>query len=239
LPVLLDLAASTAPAQEVPGRQLADSLEDRVLSRRVEERQVVVERGEVEARFHRAGRKERLDLAAEVQAAAALRVMQRLLPGAVAREQQRPSRLVPQRDAEHAAKAPERVFAPRLVRMHDRLGVARRVEAVPERLELGAELAIVVDLAVEDDPDRAGLVVDRLPPAGQIDDAQATHAEAHAGADMDAFVIRAAVPDHLAHAVHEVELRFLPRRRQRPAALGDVGKTGYSTHVRSSCSMHG
>ena len=55
-----------------------------------------------------------------------------------------------------------------------------RVERVPAGVELRAQLAIVVDLAVEDHPDRAVLVADRLMAAGEIDDAQPAHAERRA-----------------------------------------------------------
>ena len=43
----------------------------------------------------------------------------------------------------------------------------------PRCLELGAQLDVVEDLAVEDDPDRAVFVVDRLLAAREVDDAQA------------------------------------------------------------------
>ena len=47
-------------------------------------------------------------------------------------------------------------------------------------LELGAQLAVVVDLAVEEDGDATVLVENRLMAAGQIDDRKAPHAERHA-----------------------------------------------------------
>ena len=50
-----------------------------------------------------ARREQRLDLACEVQAAAALDVMERLLARAIASEQERARRFVPERDPEHPA----------------------------------------------------------------------------------------------------------------------------------------
>ena len=50
----------------------------------------------------------------------------------------------------------------------------------PAALELGAQLAEVVDLAVEDDADRAVLVEDRLVAARQVDDRQAAHPQGDA-----------------------------------------------------------
>ena len=58
LPVLPDLGAAIAPAQEVSGRQLADPFEDRGVARRIEECEVVIERRQVERRVHRAGRQQ-------------------------------------------------------------------------------------------------------------------------------------------------------------------------------------
>jgi hypothetical protein len=48
----------------------------------------------------------------------------------------------------------------------------------PACLELAPQVAVVVDLAVEDDPDGAILVADRLLAVVEIDDAQPPHAEA-------------------------------------------------------------
>ena len=50
-------------------------------------------------------------------------------------------------------------------------------EMVAARLEIAAQLAMVVDLAVEDDPDRAVFVGHRLVAAGAIDDRQTAMAE--------------------------------------------------------------
>src|SRR4051794_41206892 len=49
------------------------------------------------------------------------------------------------------------------------LGVAAGPEPVPRPLELAHQLAVVVDLAVLDDDDRAVLVGDRLVAARQVD----------------------------------------------------------------------
>src|SRR5207237_4450287 len=66
-------------------------------------------------------------------------------------------------------------------------------------LELPAQLLVVVALAGEDDADRAVFVEHRLLPAGQIDDAEAAHAERHAIRDVDALFIGPAMHHHPAH----------------------------------------
>ena len=64
--------------------------------------------------------------------------------------------------------------------MDDDFGVRVGAERVTAREQFGADLGEVVNLAVEDDLDRAVLVRERLIARGQIDDAQAPMAEADA-----------------------------------------------------------
>ena len=58
---------------------------------------------------------------------------------------------------------------------------------------VGAERLVVVDLAVEDDLDRAVLVADRLVAAGQVDDRQPAVDQADARLLPEAFGVGAAV----------------------------------------------
>ena len=93
--------------------------------------------------------------------------------------------------------------------MHDHLGVRLRPEAVPASFQLGAELAVVVDLAVEDELDGAVLVPDRLVPRLEVDDRQAPEPEADAGSvvvlfDVDPVVVRPSMPDRRRHAAEDV-----------------------------------
>src|SRR5205085_1508243 len=87
------------PLQKMSGRQFPDVLEYRAVARRIEEREVVIERLEIEPLIHGASGEQRFDFAAEVQPAIAFDVMQRLDPGAIPREQERPPRFVPDAEA--------------------------------------------------------------------------------------------------------------------------------------------
>ena len=69
--------------------------------------------------------------------------------------------------------------------------------------ELLAELAEVVDLAVEDDPDRLLGVGHRLMAAGQIDNRQSAKAEAERTRDVHALIVRPTVGDGPTHR-HDV-----------------------------------
>jgi hypothetical protein len=64
---------------------------------------------------------------------------------------------------------------------------------------------------------------------GQVDDAQPPHAEADAGLDMNAFIVRPTVPDDVAHPVREGEIAL----GACAAAKWTICKPGYSTHKKS------
>ena len=152
---------------------------------------------------------QRLDLAGEQQAAGLrrTRVVQRLdaevvavqhelaaapiLPGAAQ---------VGDGEGPHAVEARGAGGAPLLVGVDDDLGVAVRAEGVAGGLELGAQLAVVVDLAVVDEPDGLVLVGHGLVPALAVDDAQAAVTEADGRRLEGAGVIGAAVHDGGGHA---------------------------------------
>src|SRR6476661_1952294 len=95
--------------------------------------------------------------------------------------------------------------------MHDRFGVGRSVEKMSGRLELVPELPVVVDFAVEHDPDGAILVMNRLMSGREVNDTQPPHAEPDALLDMHAFVVRSAMPNHLAHAMHQRSIALTVR----------------------------
>jgi hypothetical protein len=81
--------------------------------------------------------------------------------------------------------------------------------------------------------------VDWLAAAGQIDDAQPSHAEADARLHVNPLVVRASMPDHLAHPVDEVEFTVQSRLSLGVPRRLDVYESRYSTHDVGSCSMHG
>src|ERR1700730_6564390 len=87
-----------------------------------------------------------------------------------------------------------------IVSMNDGFCVAVCIEGVAELLQLFAELTVVIDLAIENNPGGAVLIVDRLLAACHIDDRHPPHAQAHALAEVEAVIIRAAMAYGLTHA---------------------------------------
>src|SRR5439155_18392030 len=103
-------------------------------------------------------------------------------------------------------------------------------EAVARRLQLAPQFGEVVNLAVEDDPDRAVFVVNRLMSARQIDNAQAPHPERDAGLDEHTFVVRSAMTDDVAHAMDQIAARvreeWIRRRFRFDKACDAAHKSG-------------
>ena len=74
---------------------------------------------------------------------------------------------------------------------------------MPLRQHVGAQLGVVVDLAVVDDDHRPVGVGHRLRAAGDVEDRQPAVPEAHAVADEEAVAVRPAVHDRVGHRPHE------------------------------------
>src|SRR6476660_3495767 len=191
------------PGEQVAGWKFSDGSENRAVAGSVQEREVVIESVDIELARDIRRLEERFHLRAEVETVLGLGVVERLNADATPSEKQGFRSRVPDGQSEHTPETRNGAAAPLFVGMHDRLGVAVRVERVTRPLEIGAQLLKVVDLAVEHDPDGAVFVVNRLMAGGEIDDAQAPHAECDTVVDPDALVVGAAMTDHVAHSVGE------------------------------------
>src|SRR5207244_2656543 len=101
----------------------------------------------------------------------------RLLAEAVAREEQALGARIPHREGELAAQVLHALRAPLLVGAQQHLGIGVALEAVTVALELGAQLAEVVDLAVESQREAGLGIAHRLARAVRIDDREAPVSE--------------------------------------------------------------
>ena len=102
------------------------------------------------------------------------------------------------------------------------------VEAVAEGLELRPELAVVVDLAVEDDRQVARTAGHRLVAGREVDDRQPTESQGDRVGDEVAVVVGTAVPDLVGHGAddrrHCPETDRSPRSRTARTSGGIVGE---------------
>ena len=110
---------------------------------------------------------------------------------------------VPQGDGEHAGESPDRrLDTPSFDGGQHHLGVGVASKPASVRLQLAAQLLVVVDLTVELDGEPAARRVHRLMAVlGQVDDRQPPEPECQPRilVDPHAAVVGTAMPDRLAH----------------------------------------
>jgi hypothetical protein len=105
--------------------------------------------------------------------------------------------------------------------VNDYLGVAVGVKLVPTGFKFRTQLREIIDFTVEDQPRSLILVVDWLVACGKIDDAQSTHAQSRAIANIDSFVVGPSMDDRLAHAMNVASVGWTTLK---------VDETCYSAH---------
>src|SRR5271165_3756496 len=106
--------------------------------------------------------------------------------------------------------------------MHNDFRVAARIQPVPAFLQFSAQLGEIVNFAVKHNPHVALFVVDRLVPAGNVDDAEPAHAKCGASSHKKAFVIRTTMDDRITHPADRLGIL-------RCAGTG-IGNARNSTH---------
>ena len=79
-----------------------------------------------------------------------------------------------------------------------------------EFFELVAEFAVVIDLAIENYPRGAVLVVDGLLPTLQVDYRQAPHAKAYRPVDIKAIIVWSTMTDRRAHPSQQILVNVRP-----------------------------
>ena len=157
--------------------------------------QVLVDALVVGPRLERRAGQEALDLRREDEAPIEPDVIERLDPEVVPGEDQlRPgAALVEEGRGEHAVEAREARRPVQLVRLENDFGVGVGVERAASRLELRAQLAVVVDLAVVGQVQAPAGGRHRLVAMGQIEDRQAAVGDRSPRRDVCAVVVRPAV----------------------------------------------
>src|SRR4028119_519739 len=106
--------------------------------------------------------KQRLDLRGEKEQAVHRGEVQRVNTKRVARQQEPAPPNVIEGEGKLAVQPAQKLLPVLLVEMEDDLHVAARAEDVPLPRKLAPQVGLVEDLAVADQRQRAGLVVERL-----------------------------------------------------------------------------
>src|SRR5262245_60282120 len=93
----------------------------------------------------------------------------------------------------------DQIVAVIFVKMDDDFGVGIRAELMAAREQPPAQFGKIVNLAVEDYPDRAVFVGDWLMARGQVNDRKPPHSQRDVVLEIKAFVVRAAMPNGRRH----------------------------------------
>ena len=185
--------------EQMSRRQLHDVAEHRERRRNEAQREILIQCREIQPAKARIEREQRLDFRAEREALRLRDVEERLLTKVIARCEQPLLARIPECESEHAAQVLEQTIAVRFVQADDHFAIAHRHESMAVRLELLAQLQVVVDLAVANQPDRALGIAQRLPPALQVDDRESPVSEHGAALPMDALAVRTAMRKSAQH----------------------------------------
>jgi hypothetical protein len=118
---------------------------------------------------------------------------QRPFADAIARGKQPLTPTIPDRKGPHAIEVRHAVVAPHPVGLENNLGVAVGAEGAPQGFKLGAQLDVVVDLAIERDGEGAVIDDHRLGAASKVDDRQACMGEATGPVDEHTIAVGTAM----------------------------------------------
>ena len=133
------------------------------------------------------------------QFAAKRPVIQGLFAKTVAGDDELFSPCVPERERVHPVEVIHEVLAVLFVKVRQYLGVGLGNELVTTFFEVGADLAVVIQLAVHHHDDRLVLAKDRLVAGVQIDDREPPHPQGGSVVQPQPLGIWPAMHDGLAH----------------------------------------
>ena len=185
----------------VPGRELADAIQDRTVIGDVAPGKIIVDRQRIDLAPQERMGQQALELGSESHAAIAeLRGEKGFHPQAVARQHEFPAPGVVEREREHAVQARKALDAPARPGGQDHLGIAIGAELGALGLQLAAKLPEIVDLAIEHDRRTAIGRMHRLGRAGDVDDRQPAVAQPDPRAGPDARPVWSAMGERVRHA---------------------------------------
>src|SRR5262249_29156781 len=146
----------------VAWRQLANVFKECLWAGNVEVFEIARERGAIEPRLDWRQREKRLDLRCEGKNASVFVYKERLLSETISGEKQQLPPGIPKGECEHAAEPVKRRPPPPTISLEQHLAVATGAEDVAGLLELVAQLAEIVDLAIVGEHHSCLAVGDRL-----------------------------------------------------------------------------
>ena len=126
---------------------------------------------------------------------------------------QLPSLAVQDRDGEHPVELLDQPLrAPLRVTVREDLAVAIAGEPIAALLEPFLQGSIVIDLAILEGDDQVAPAVERLLPAGEVDDREAAHGHADGAVDVQPFPVGPPRAHHPRHRGDEFRRDVSPDR---------------------------
>src|SRR6266851_10122798 len=192
-PIRFDLEVSVLPFQQVSRREFLDAAHQRVRAGNIVQREVILQAGEIQlARKFRMS-ENGFQFRAEIQLSATQVKIQRLDSETIARENQSPGILRPNRERKNAAKAREAILVPAQKSAQNYFGVAVGFEFFAARFQFRAQFAVVVDLTVEDQYGVSVLADHWLIARLKIDDLEAHGTQRNERRFIRALLVRTAM----------------------------------------------
>jgi hypothetical protein len=158
--------------------EFVHATQDAEIARHVAVGEIPVQRRRIDDSRHGRIGHQRFELGCEAQRFLSMAVEERLLSGAIARQQQAPPRRVVQPDGELAIQAPEKIISIFAIGREQDLGVRFRSKGISSLLQFPLEISVIVNLPIEHDLHVPRAVDHRLTTSGgKIDDRQTPMAE--------------------------------------------------------------
>ena len=204
IPVALHLELAVLIGEIVRRRQLIHALEKGLVTGRILEGQIVFQCGGVQHLFEVRMAQKALDFRAEQECLSHLCIVHGLDAKEISCAEEFFLTLIPDHEGEHSTQLLEQFCAVLLVAVdqHLRVGLGGKVIACLH--QTGADLLVVIDLAVEQQRQIAVLAVKRLC-AGirNIDDAQAAVSQCNILVNISTLSVRATVLDLIQHLAQD------------------------------------
>ena len=226
-PVGTHLHALLVGHEQVPGWELVNSFEHRVGRGDVAEGAIQRQGRPIHAARLVGEREQRLDLGREADLAVHARPEERFLARSIARQEEAPAAVVPDREPEHAVEPVDHAVAVALVEWDDVLDVAAGSERVAPSCGLAPQVGRVVNLAVAHHPDRPVRALEGLLARGEIHDGETPRADPRTLVAHDPLAVGAAMPERLGHAGEAL--------RVVEGAAGEGYGAEDATHGSGSC----
>src|SRR5437667_2527635 len=153
--------------------------------------------------MHTRVRQNGFNLGGKDQGFVAQAVVQRLNSNPVPRQKQRLRIVIPNREGKHATQLLQAFGTQFLVKVNNHLRIRLSLEGVPFTKQDTPQLLIVIDLPIENDPDRAVLIREWLVASAEVNDGQPAMAQANLVSHVESLVVRPAVANRLEHGLNK------------------------------------